>query len=158
MARWILQLQNHDISIKHLKRKNNSVADFLSRNPVESFNAIITTGYSARDLEVMQRADPEIKSLVMKMLGVEESSPKLREGYKIHQGVLYKRNNGLGRKLLLVVPSIMRKDLIEECNDTPLSGHHGRRKTVARLTSRFYWKGMDKSVSAYVTSCPFCQL
>ena len=158
LARWILQLQNHDISIKHLKGKNNSVADFLSRNPVESFNAIITAGYSARDLEVMQRADPEIKSLVMKMLGVEESSPKLREGYKIHQGVLYKRNNGLGRKLLLVVPSIMRKDLIEECHDTPLSGHHGREKTLARLTSRFYWKGMDKSVSAYVASCPFCQL
>ena len=158
LARWILQLQNHDISVKHLKGKDNSVADFLSRNPVESFNAIMTAGYTNRDLEIMQRADPEIRHLVMKMLGVEESSPKLREDFKLHRGVLYKQNTGRGRRFLLVVPSIMRKDLIKECHDTPLSGHHGRQKTLARLMSRFYWKNMHKSVNAYVASCPFCQL
>ena len=64
----------------------------------------------------------------------------------------------MGREQLLVVPSIIRKDLIQQCHDTPLSGHHGIEKTLARLPTKYFWKNMAKSVSAYVTSCSFCQL
>lgn len=38
----------------------------------------------------------------MKMLGVEESTPEFRAGYKLHHGVLYKRSYTLAKKFLLV--------------------------------------------------------
>lgn len=48
------------------------------------------------------------------------------------RGVLYKLNkSGRGRKELLVIPSFLRRNIIESCHDTPTSGHFGREKTLA---------------------------
>ena len=121
-------------------------------------NALEAFGYTHRDLEIMQRGDPEIKKIVLCMLGLLPSTPEFCDKYKLIQGVLYRKGGPTGRKSLLVAPSIIRKDLINEFHDSPLCGHHGRDKTLARLQERFYWKGMYKSVAAYVASCSFCQM
>ncbi len=42
-------------------------------------------------------------------------------------------------------------------HDDPGSGHLGVKRTVARLRSRFYWVGRDKSVIKYCQECSKCQ-
>lgn len=41
LARWILSLQQHHMKIKHLKRKNNVVADAISRFPIVQILEVI---------------------------------------------------------------------------------------------------------------------
>ena len=39
----------------------------------------------------------------------------------------------------------------ESCHQHPTSGHFGIRKTLARITERFVWPGMTKSVQEVVS-------
>nr|GEX23422.1 hypothetical protein [Tanacetum cinerariifolium] len=43
--------------------------------------------------------------------------------------------------------------LLREFHDTPSSGHGGVKKMMVGLSAVFYWKGMRKSVEAYVKQC-----
>ncbi|KAM8701673.1 hypothetical protein ACLKA7_004866 [Drosophila subpalustris] len=57
----------------------------------------------------------------------------------------------------LCVPSGHRRRVLQECHDAPTAGHQGVRKTVARLSQRYYWPGMFRDASRYVKRCEVCQ-
>jgi hypothetical protein len=38
----------------------------------------------------------------------------------------------------------------------PLAGHQGIERTVEKVKSRYYWRGISKDVSAYVKGCMDC--
>ena len=100
----------------------------------------------------------EIKKVVLMLQEIGERPFEDTSEFVLREGILYRRNYRPGRQYLLVVPSCMRQDLIREYHDMPVSGHHRREKTLARLSQRFYWRGMEKSVKHFVRSCSFCQL
>lgn len=167
-ARWLLTLQEYSLDIQHLSGTANVVADALSRSPVGAMEdtagkllgALQPVGYSRRQIALLQHADKDIRSIVLGLQGF--SSPDGLEGsnhekFVLDLGILYKKSESLGRPHLLVVPSILRKELLNECHDAPSGGHHGRARTLSRLAQRYWWKGMQKSVDAYVGSCDFCQ-
>lgn len=169
LARWIITLQEYSIDIQHLSGSSNAVADALSRAPVgtpESTDPVdgILCGvqvaeYSSRQLALLQHADQDIRQMVLLLQGYGDENCALnrRKDFILYEGVLYKKNEKLGRQRLLVVPSIIRRDLLFECHDTPTGGHHGVEKTLAKLSQRYWWKNMKKSVEAYVSTCEFCQ-
>ena len=39
------------------------------------------------------------------------------------------------------------------CHDPPLAGHQGIERTIEKVKSRYYWRGISKDVSAYVKGC-----
>jgi len=185
LARWVADLQSFDVVVKHLSGVKNVVADALSRNPVqgepdpsdycailapgneeflsslaegyERHFAALAPGYEPREIAILQHADPEIKMRVLALQNIGERPRLSTDFYKLREGILYRKNPRKGKPLLLVVPSILRKDLISECHDAPVAGHYGVEKTLARLKESYFWTDMDKSVRAYVGSCPFCQ-
>jgi hypothetical protein len=59
----------------------------------------------------------------------------------------------------IVVPNDigLRTRILAECHDAAVSGHVGKDKTIEQVKRRFYWKGMDAFIQAYVTSCDACQ-
>jgi hypothetical protein len=115
-------------------------------------------GYGKKEIGLLQHADDDIRWIVLVLQGfTKDLSTQWSTKFTLHKGVLYKKNPGSGRSLLLVVPSIMRKDIIEECNDSADGGHRGVKKTLARIRQRFLWKGIASSVKSYVKSCHFCQ-
>jgi len=72
----------------------------------------------------------------------------------LRDGRLFMRCSGAMR-----VPddAALRTRLVRECHDSATSGHLGRDKTVEQMKRRFFWHGMDKFVSEYVTTCDACQ-
>ena len=122
----------------------------------EYFSAL-AAGYEPRDLAILQYADPEIRKILLSFQNFAEAPSTVTDRYEILKGVLYRKNEKGGKTYLLVVPSIIRKELLEECHDAPTSGHRGIEKTLARLSKSYYWNNMDASVRAYVGSCTFFQ-
>ena len=57
-----------------------------------------------------------------------------------------------------MVPSVLRRKILQSCHDDPHDGHMGREKTFARVSERYWWPKMFASVKKYVSSCMYCQL
>ena len=51
----------------------------------------------------------------------------------------------------------IRRMILEECHDIPIAGHLGRDKTLAAVTSTFFWPHLRRDVALYVQRCEVCQ-
>ena len=168
-ARWIVTLQEYSLDIHHLSGTANVVADALSRAPTgfpeetdpadRVLGVIQPAGCSPRQLALLQHADSDVRYWVLKLQGFNDGQEgnEVEDQFILHAGILYKKSRKPGRPHLLVVPSILRRDLLMECHDSPNGGHSGVEKTYARLSQRYWWRRMKKTVKAYVSSCEFCQ-
>ena len=77
----------------------------------------------------------------------------------IHEGVLYRRwlsDSGSQDRDLMVVPQILRKDILSELHNSPTAGHLGQKKTRGKLLSRYYWFGMKREVESWCRKCELC--
>jgi hypothetical protein len=164
-SRWILSIQEYDFKIEHVKGKNNVVADALSRNlggkeecrkssTEHRVSCVLKSdGYTAKELEFLQQVGKELRPITNRIL-----TNKKYPDFALRKGVVYKKSkSNTGRKLLLMVPSILRRDLISKCHDEPQSNHFGIEKTLARVVENYWWPRMESSVRAYVLSCIHCQ-
>jgi hypothetical protein len=57
----------------------------------------------------------------------------------------------------IVVPKVLRAELLYIAHDIPLSAHLGIAKTKARLEAHFYWPSLTQDVKLYVNTCDMCQ-
>lgn len=60
-------------------------------------------------------------------------------------------------RVLLVIPTSEVPRVLQLAHDHATAAHLGRRKTLSRLTSRFYWPHMRRDVINYVQACTLCQ-
>jgi len=60
-------------------------------------------------------------------------------------------------RVLLVIPTSEIPRIMELAHDHATAAHLGRRKTLSRLTSRFYWPHMRRDVAHYIRACTLCQ-
>ena len=58
----------------------------------------------------------------------------------------------------LVVPAEMRGHLLRAMHDNPLGGHLGRRKTLGKLWTTYWWFDMREDVKVYLRQCDTCVL
>ena len=168
-ARWIITLQEYSLDIHNLSGTANLVADALSRapgppeetDPTERtlIGAVQFETNSPRQLALLQYTDHDIRRLVLELQGFEDCQENGAGGrqFIIHNGILYKKKRDAGHPYFLVLPSILRRDLLMEYHDSPNGGHAGIERTYARLRQRYWWKRMRETVKAYVSSCEFCQ-
>ena len=56
----------------------------------------------------------------------------------------------------LIVPEILRKEILYLGHDIPTSGHLATERMVERLKRNFYWPKMTESVARYVQQCDKC--
>jgi hypothetical protein len=59
----------------------------------------------------------------------------------------------------IYVPSSgeLRNVVLKEMHDVPYVGHLGYQKKITAVISQFFWPGMKKDVSDYITRCMECQ-
>ena len=46
--------------------------------------------------------------------------------------------------------------ILSDLHASALGGHLGRRKLLAEVQRRFYWKNMCRSVDMFLKKCPVC--
>lgn len=148
LARWILSLQQHDMIIKHVRGKNNVVADAISRIP---------------SISLLDICKPSSDDWYIRLLEKVKNGREKSNRYKIHEDELYlkisaKRNRFTNLVWKLVVPEGDRLKILEECHDDPKSAHLGVHKTVNRVSDRYYWPGLAQDVKSYVKNCQICKM
>ena len=126
----------------------------------------MTLGYTHGP--VMKVAEVELPMPTEKFITLQKTDPviqKLRQQWEDKQldtNIYLLENDILKRKMIdngilytpIVVPSILREALLILAHDK--AGHNGFRRTYMSLRSRYYWKGMKKSIHEHCTRCQVC--
>lgn len=110
-------------------------------------------GMTREDLCQKQQRDETLKTLW------QESQQDGDSQYCVEDGVLYARDTAdTGEdNSLIVVPRELRKKLWDMAHSTPMAGHLGKKKTVRKLTTHFWWPGLSRDVAAWCRECAACQ-
>ena len=99
----------------------------------------------------LQKADPVIKKLRQQW-----------ENKQLDINIYLLKDNILKRKVIdngilhtpIIVPGILKEALLILAHNK--AGHNGFRRTYMSLKSRYYWKGMKKSIHEHCTRCQVC--
>ena len=128
------------------------MADALSRNPdasrsgpggCETERHVVSLFVSdqkrlrPKELAFLQKLDRHLRPIILETEKVMSPSQKLKSEFVLKNGVLFKRSTR-GR-FQLAVPSQLQEQILFMCHDSPQSGHLGIEKTLARVTSRYWW-------------------
>ena len=170
LGRWAILLSNLKYTIKYRPGRVNENADFLSRIKVAAVQAI------PRDNDVMfdeQQRDPLCRAIMDYLEnGIlwdeDHRSPpiwaKEIDLYFIANGLLCRTLFPVSKKrrpfaqVQVVVPLALRKMLLEEYHDSPVSGHLAYQRTCLRIRDKFYWPSMLQDIKEYCKACPTCAL
>ena len=113
---------------------------------------------SREELIQLQKDDESLKSSWDKVGKVEDSNEK---GVKFIEsaGLLYRSCIGYDRQVItqLVVPKILRQEVMRLAHDATMSGHQGIKRTRDRIFLGFWFPGMTAEVTRFCKSCDVCQ-
>ncbi|PNX55569.1 hypothetical protein L195_g049198, partial [Trifolium pratense] len=149
---YLAKLMGYDYSIQYKSGKTNVVADALSRLPEKTSGMILSLSMPnfifLEHLKLALTACENFNNLLTTI----QTAPSSVPDYKINNGlIMYKDRIWLDPKLPF------RFTILEEFHSSPIGGHMGITKTLARLKANFYWVGMDKDVQEFISHCLTCQ-
>lgn len=173
LARWALKIQHLNLRIDYSPGRTNTIADGLSRPACIKHDTDLcfcTIQFdlprrSASDIREAQMNDPNIKPIIEIFESTNPDDDELLQrwthrGYLLNNGVLYRyspepENDAEGAQL--VIPSDEQQQVMEDYHTDRTAGHYGYHKTLARITSRYFWSGMRKDITNFVAKCVMCQ-
>ena len=146
---------------------------FAGENDV-AIQASALVGRTAEDIKILQDDDPllgpvkEAKSNNLHPSKEEQKmgSPSMRRLYQLWdqlqliEGVLYCKFPQ--KKFVsicsdkLVVPEVLKKDILNSLHSGPFGRHLGEDKTLEKLKERFYWPGQYNDVRDWCRTCSVC--
>ena len=127
--------------------------------------------YTSEELRKYQLEDPDI-NVVIRWLEKEEvplsdvlflSSPATKilwihrlQLRLINEILYYLWDTKPDRRVCLVVPEQLRKEVLSACHDNKTAGHLGQNKTLLRVKRSFWWPHMTDDCNVFVQQCPIC--
>ncbi|KAE9169576.1 hypothetical protein PF004_g28143 [Phytophthora fragariae] len=165
MARWLSFFTEYNFTVEYKPRKQNVLADALSRRP--DYELAHLAYLESPRYELIREAYTEDNDLagLVEALSTPNKAVELtaRQRSRLHrysvvEGLLYYQVDG-GDEPRIVVPNDedLRHRVLYEAHDTPLSGHLGREKTYTSVARNFWWPHMYKWVRKYVHARETCQ-
>lgn len=142
LSRWSIELQQHDMEIRHRKGKENIVPDALSRS-IETLDDEPDDGW------------------YKKLLATVKEDPEKYLDFKIVDGVLYKfvavRSDLMDYRFewKQCVPTSKRTQILKQEHDQNL--HIGYIKCVEKIKRKFYWPRMSGDIKKYIANCELCK-
>ena len=157
-ARWIETLQEFTFSLRHRPRRDNKVADALSRrHHTLQISQVAITGFDR--LPLIYKECPDFKEAWQaaqltnspSVLPCSEAPPPRNE-YRAKAEFLFFRDR-------LCVPVGSTRDfLVWELHGGRLAGHFGITKTLQALEARYYWPQLRRDVRRMVGRCSTCTI
>ena len=184
VARWQSTLAEYEMEIVHRNGKQHGNADALSRKPealteeanmtsgvnVVSNNTNWSFAFSKENIKQEQQQDEALKDIIKwKKLHLPKPEVKDRQSaeFKRHLGqwdnlvliddILYRKpgDGGPGKDQLLV-PTSMKRDILESLHSDPGGGHLGVAKLCGKVQNRYYWCGWRDDVERFCKGCTIC--
>ena len=161
--RWMELIKDYDCVIEYHPRKANVVADALSRKTMQTLRTlnshlsltddgtvvtelITRPSLLIRVLEA-QRKDEKIAVIVSQIGNGKEIKFTVNE-----DGVLYYKD-----RVCVPDDDDLRKAILEEAHSGSFAIHPGSTKMYQDLKMSFWWSGMKRDISEFVTKCFVCQ-
>ena len=125
-----------------------------------------------RRINLLQQRDPDLKKLIYYKTGQytklskQEMQKAAKVGYVFditHTGTLVyvadnnRRYGPENLEMKIVIPKVLRREILAEYHNSKLGGHQGVSRTYDRIRKLYYWTGLYRDVADWVLSCPDCQ-
>jgi hypothetical protein len=165
VTRWLLLLQEFDITIVDRPGKENVVVDFLSRltpdddTPVDdSFPDEYLFAVSAHSPWYADIANYLVAGKLPPHLSHREKRRIIQQSarYSWISGCLF--HTGLDQEIRRCIREDEVYDLLKACHDGPCGGHFADKRTTHKiLRMGYYWPSLFKDAKKYVRACDSCQ-
>jgi len=169
LQRMIINLWNYDINFEWVPGKYMHLADFLSRNFIESGNSLEDRDFtetvllvhctedSQNELKINTENDEELKILIKYCLDgfpirKQNFCKSVQKYFKIRDSITFE-NGILFHNDKIIVPTAMRSKILNLLHES----HFGISKTKARARSLVFWFGMTKDIENKISQCEICQ-
>ncbi|PNX92431.1 Ty3/gypsy retrotransposon protein, partial [Trifolium pratense] len=142
---WLHKFLGYDFTIEYKPGKENMAADALSRVMVMAWSEP-----KWQLLDQVRRAlenDNQLRE-VMQNYAIGKAPVQ----YSMREGLLYWK-----QRLVIPKNDDLLQKLLFEFHTSPIGGHAGITRTIARIKAQFYWPDMKKDIAEYVHKCVVCQ-
>ncbi|GFW19447.1 transposon Tf2-11 polyprotein [Trichonephila clavipes] len=146
MIRWALKLAEFNIEWEQRLGIQNTVADVLSRNPIESIIGEKVNCAKIRDLVLSSRDQ---------LIEEQRTDPELGHIYRCLENPV---KSSVNATICENWSQDFRNEIMREFHDKPLAGHFGRFKTHHKISDVCYFPYMRKFIDQYVSTCRMCQV
>lgn len=153
LMRWALKLQEFDFEIKYLPGKENSGADWLSREVSSHILAEPETNFSTE-----AEKDEFIQEIKTK-LALKNCTMEIRNEFDVFKGTLVRRYRPKRSSEMIwqtVVPKTCIRQILTELHDSEFSAHFGIARTVGKVLQRYWWPTLTKDIENWCQSCEIC--
>jgi hypothetical protein len=142
-------LSEFDFEIKHIKGKENKVADALSRS-IKTIYLIVVSTYETNVKERVKNAQ-ETDTFFQTVTWYLEQEPTgiKYEGYQMIDGGLLTCKN----RLYIPYCDDLKRFIMDELHKRPYTGHLGYQKMITATRKQFYWPGLKKDIDEYLAKC-----
>ena len=156
-------IKDYDYVIDYHSGKANVVADALSRKSIQTLRAL-NAHFSLSDDGTVVAELIARSSLLNQVLEAQRKEEKIsaiinqiRNGKETE--FTMNKNGVLYYKDWVCVPDCndLRKTILEEAHSGYFTIHPGSTKMYRDLKMSFWWSGMKRDVSEFVTKCLVCQ-
>jgi hypothetical protein len=172
ITRWMLQLQEYDLEIIHIKGTENYLADILSRNPLGLNEKQIAQMTKPREVLVAAinlNVNPVIKNELKELAAYQEKDPRileirqklanaippLKENYMLRDGVVFRKDNKHHQYWRPILPACLERTVIKFVHS--VLGHGGTDKCVSQIEPTFYLRNLGRKVRRILSCCETCQ-
>jgi hypothetical protein len=165
VTRWLLLLQEFDITIVDRPGKENVVADFLSRlttnddKPVDdSFPDEYLFAVSAHSPWYADIANYLVAGKLPPHLSYREKKNIIHQSARYSWIGGYLFQTGADQEIRRCVREDEVYDILKACHDGPCGGHFADKRTTHKiLRMGYYWPSIFKDAKKYVKACDSCQ-
>eukprot|EP00253_Pinus_taeda_P006977 PITA_06977 len=166
VTRWLLLLQEFNITVLDRPGKENQVANFLSRLQNQGEVVPVEDSFPDEHLFSISIVNPWYADLA-NYLSTGRTPPHFTTKEKkrlVKQSARYSWFNGdlfyTGYDMIIrrCVRNDEVLDILKSCHDEPCGGHFAAKQTTFKvLTLGYYWPSIFKDAKKYVKSCDICQ-
>ena len=147
---------------RYVDKKNNTVADFLSRYQGLGVAPVDLSWPRINRLQSLAGEDMEDVFKEAEKHAEEEVFKWKRYTVRRVNGTIYAKNEG--RKGFINqpewriwAPKSLRSELIMDAHNSLIGGHGGIFKTAERIRADFFWPNMESDVREHCKQCKVCQ-
>lgn len=155
LGRWALKLNRVQYYVVHIPSARNAAADALSRSfeiSEQADKACVLQNIPESFISIRNHQETDADCVKLR----EEIAKNEQPHFKLHDGVIWYKPQGVHRKRVLI-PQKLQPMILQYYHNTSVGIHQGIRKTYHRIKRDCYWKGMYNDVLKHVQCCADCQ-